>query len=187
MKTPHINLTLLYMSMVLLVIPLYSCSSGKPNVQPSNLPPSGFSEADLIGTWQESGAADSDEIIILSNDHKYRQIFNNVEASYHAELEGTWEQKNSKTGCVYIYFYGMKYFYQEQELVDNGNRWASGMKKGDAEKYWDECSKDVIEMPNMVVMFVGQHPDFTKNIVLREMATQRDVVDIYFSLPSTPP
>jgi hypothetical protein len=78
----------------------------------------------------------------------------------------------------------MKYFYQDQELVDNGNRWASGTRKGEAEKYWDECSESVIEMPDMVVLFVSQHPSYPKNIILRHMATQRDVIDIIFSLSS---
>ena len=75
----------------------------------------------------------------------------------------------------------MKYFYQDLDLVNNGNRWTTGIKAGKSEKYWDECGEKIIEMPDMVILFISQHPGYPKNIILRHMATERDIVDIIFS------
>ena len=168
----------------LMNISLFSCLGKQDAIPPSVFPPRGFSENDLIGRWQEEGAADSNETLILSTDYKFHQTFDIPGINYHDEVEGTWELRKVQNGCTYIYLYGMKYFYQDPDLTNNGNRWSSGIKIGKPEKYWDECSENSIEMPEMVVLFVSQHPSYPKNIILRHMATQRDIVDIIFSLSS---
>lgn len=165
-------------------VSLSSCLGKQDTVQPSVFPPREFNESDLIGGWQEDGATDSNETLILSADHRFHQIFVFPQTNYHAESEGTWELRKSQNGCTYIYLYGMKYFYQDPDLANNGNRWPSGIKTGKPEKYWNECSESIIEMPDMVILFVSQHPSYPKNFILRHMATQRDIVDIIFSLSS---
>jgi hypothetical protein len=169
---------------MLLAVFSSSCSKRENSVSPSTFPPDGFSRTDLVGTWQENGVANSDETIIVSADNKFRQIFSSPDISYHEEVEGSWDLKNDGNGCVYVLFYGMRYFYQEPELIANGNRWTTGMRKGKQEKYWDECSESLVEMPDMVIMFVSQHPDYPRKIILRDMSTQRDVEDIFFALTS---
>jgi hypothetical protein len=184
MKTYRIKLFLLVICIALMNISLFSCLNKQDTVQPSLFPPRQFSENDLIGSWQEDGAVDSNETLILSTNHKFHQIFDFLQTNYHAESEGSWELRKVQNGCTYIYLYKMKYFYQDLGLANNGNRWPSGIKTGKPEIYWDECSENIIEMPDMVVLFVSQHPNYPKNIILRHMATQRDIVDIFFSLSS---
>jgi hypothetical protein len=106
MKTYRTNLVLLTISITLLTILLFSCSSTQDAIQPSVLPPTGFSETGLIGKWKEDGIADSSETITLSADHKYHQTFDSLETNYHVELEGSWELQKSHKGCTYIYLYG---------------------------------------------------------------------------------
>ncbi len=116
-------------------ISLLSCSGTKTFVQPSVFPPLDFSENDLIGTWQEDGVMYSNETLTLFSDYRFHQEFYFLETNYHAETRGSWEIKMAQNGCTYIYLYGMKYFYQDIDLANNGNIWTSGIKKGQALTY----------------------------------------------------
>lgn len=165
-----------------MTIGLLSCLEKQNLIKPSVFPPNEFNESDLFGTWQEDGAVDSSETLILSPNYKFHQIFDFSKINYHAESDGSWEVIKRDNGCLYLYLYGMKYYYQDLVLTNNGNYWQSGVKAGKPEKYWDECSDSIVEMPNMVILFISQHPEYPKNIILRHMATQRDIVDIFFFL-----
>jgi hypothetical protein len=183
MKTYKIKIFLMAIVITSMNMSLFSCLD-KEAIQPSIFPPRGFSENDLIGSWQANGAADSNETLTLSADHKFHQIFDFLQINYHAESEGSWELRRVQNGCTYIYLYGMKYFYQDLDFADNGNRWPPGMNMGEPVKYWDECSESDIEMPEMVVLYVSQHPSYPKNIILNHMAIQPNMVDYYFSFSS---
>ena len=171
------KLLVLVIGMFLTSIFVLSCSDTQDSVQPSVFPPFEFSKNDLIGTWQGEGEIYSDETLALYSDYKFHQEFHVLETGYHAETRGVWEIKTMQNGCTYIYLYDMKYFYQDIDLANNGNTWASGIKKGQAVTYWDECSENIIEMPNKVVLFVSQFPNYPRNIVLRHMAIQRNMTD----------
>jgi len=178
MKPQIIKLFLVIICVMIAGVFSLSCSDKNHSVQPSVFPPVEFVESNLLGTWQTDGEIYSNEVIILSSNYKFHQTFDQSDNNFHAETEGSWELHTAENGCVYVYLYGMKYFYQDKVIANSGNRW----QDGDLVKYWDECSEDSIEMPNMVILSIGQHPSYPKNMVLRHMATQRDIVDIVFAL-----
>ena len=158
---------------------LLSCTEKENSSSPSTSP---INESDLIGTWQEEGATYSDEKLVLYSNHTFHQEFRIPETGYYAETRGTWELRRVKNGCVYVFLYEMKYFYQDMDLANNGNIWTSGIKKGQAETYWDECSESIIEMPHRVILSAIQFQDTTNSIILQHMEIQRDMTDIWLSM-----
>jgi hypothetical protein len=167
--------------MICISLCLFGCANKDEKIEPSIYAPVDFKEEDLIGTWNANGSSYSTEVLSLSADHKFTQEFQSSNPKFQAISSGTWETKKSEKGCLHLFLYGMKYFYQDMERASNGNRRPSGVEKGSPIQYWDECSQHEITMPDMVVLAVMQFPDTPKNIVLQHMTTSRESTDIWFT------
>lgn len=166
-----------------MVLFLSGCSKADQKVVPSVFAPVSFKEEDIVGTWEiNAGPFLSEEFIIFSADHQFEQIFTYGDPKLQFKNLGSWEIVKSNEGCTYVLLYGMKYYYQELERANNGNRLSSGIEKGRLILYWDECSQDVITMPDMVVLSVMQFPDEPRNIILEHMSTTRDSTEMWFTL-----
>ncbi|MCP4362038.1 MAG: hypothetical protein GY796_28845 [Chloroflexi bacterium] len=133
----------------------------------STYPPATFQEADLVGTWQ--GWRDEGEMLILRADRTFKQIYDAMleTGSYHFEGEGTWWLEYRPSGCVYIHLEGMRYYHLDYSTAETGNRHSHGLVS-----FWDYCEERVIEMPDKVIMIVGSHRGFLKDIKLEHMAME---------------
>lgn len=145
--------------------------------------PSGSSELDdlavenLFGTWYEQREVNSAEKLILANDYTFKHFFT-VPGEFEHEENGTWQLIHNTNGCYYIYFKGMKYFYQDKEIAESGNRWPDGTPMG----YWDECGKRRIEMLDKTILFVSKSSSYSNGIILNHMAIDRNQPDVWLYL-----
>jgi hypothetical protein len=171
-----------FLLIICMLLCLLGCTGKGEKIEPSIYAPVDFKEEDLVGTWIANGASYGIEDLSLSANYTFKQEFRSSNPIFQAESSGTWEAKKSEKGCLYLYLYGMKYFYQDLERISNGNRRQSGVEKGSPLHYWDECSQNDITMPDMVILSVMQFPDTPKNIILQHMATSRESTNIWFTL-----
>jgi hypothetical protein len=165
----------------LMLLILAGCISPAEGV--SVFPPDTFSESDLIGTWKDFNEIYSEEHLILRSDHTFEHIFA-FDSDRQFESDGTWEVVKETNGCTYLHLEGMRYFYQSVERAENGNRSTTGVTEGTPLRYWDECSNQLIEMPDKVIMTISSFPDFPRGLVLQHMTTERNTTDISLHLVS---
>ena len=78
-----------------------------------DLPPLPYQASDLSGTWQtdfRSTTGSREDILILEDDGKYKQIFSNNETNYRYESGWQdWWVEIRESGGSYVHFTGMKY------------------------------------------------------------------------------
>jgi hypothetical protein len=83
------------------------------------LPPEGFTEMDLVGTWIGSRFQDTDTLIIRS-DGKYKQIIHLEYPTFDFESDWqTWWLEYSESGTPYLHLEGMRLCAADRELDCN--------------------------------------------------------------------
>src|SRR5689334_17020254 len=77
---------------------------GTPAARSSLMAPRTFREGDLLGRWENTFTKYSTEILILTADHRFVQMFDIKAPSRHYEGQGTWYVDPHASGCVYVHF-----------------------------------------------------------------------------------
>ena len=100
------------------------------------LPYKGFSETDILGTWQAWRPGNTDTIIIRA-DKKYKQVVKIQSPLINFESDWqTWSLVYSKTGTPYLYLENFHLCGAEPEIFD------CQVSGGGARKWLDVCSND---------------------------------------------
>jgi hypothetical protein len=157
-------ITMKYVFKVLLLALLLSACSPKES-SGCPLPPSGFSESDLVGTWDGTKETSGDSIIIINGDGRYKQIMNIKRTGFQYESEWRpWRITYSEQGLPYLHLQGLLMCaYWDQIDCGTGE---TGIEPGGPAKdiyadttYWyDFCQKKWITTSNEgVFMVFGGH------------------------------
>jgi len=141
-------------TIILLSVPfflMFACAiTQKQEENICKVPPEGFSEDDLWGTWVARRLENSDTLI-FREDGKYKQIIHieTPEINYESDWN-TWKLHQSDDEIPRLYLDGMRlcvYLFEAdcERIGTDGGVW------------WDMCSKKAIEMPTDkgVVMVLG--------------------------------
>lgn len=94
--------------MLLFVLPL--CACGSPESTGCPLPPKGFSQSDLIGTWDaiDAKGRQEDNTIIIRGDGRYKQIMNVSWEGFNYEGDWKpWRVTYSEKGLPYLHLEGL--------------------------------------------------------------------------------
>jgi hypothetical protein len=162
---------------VLLSLMLPSCSSQTPQNDASHvnwLPPLGFKDSDLIGTWKsEWSEGPSAQILVFRNDKTFSQTYILNSSGQEFDTQGTWFIVNASEGCTYIHANGMRYYYGLDSLAQNGNRNPDGTPF----LFWDGCQKKRVEMPDFVLLGIGHDSGNNSRIFLYQMSLDPDTGD----------
>ena len=137
----------------------------------------------MVGTWERSRIpGHAIETLSIKADHAFEQIYDVTASDYHYESTGRWWMEHRASGCVYIHFEGMRYYYGTVEQAEAGNR----DTRGTPIPYWDPCENRSIRMPNSVIMILGSQPSFPRGIKLVNLILDRDEGDKVLHLIPTP-
>lgn len=159
--------------MVLLVALLGACA---PKVlQECMLPPQGFGEPDLVGTWVGLDAG-RDNTITIRGDGMYRQIMYEKRTGFRYESDWkSWRITYSDKGLPYLHFKGfLMCAYWNQIDCATGSTSITPAALGDTkdpfvgEYYWyDGCQKKWVDTPGEAVFTVrGTMSPFPRQITL---------------------
>lgn len=96
-----------------------------PETQVAFRPPPAFREVNLIGHWQNTNTIHQVETLIVTADHQFVHVFD-VKDGHPKQDQGTWHLEQRASGCVYLHFEGMRYFYSGDVFALYGNRFESG-------------------------------------------------------------
>lgn len=148
---------------------LAACSSNQPAGCP--LPPKGFSEADLIGSWK-SIEARGDTIITIREDGRYKQTVYVERTGFNHETDWLpWRVTYSEQGLPYLHLEGYlicAYWYQLE--CGTASAGIEPLPLGDTkdpfadEAYWfDFCQEKWVRTPGEgVFMVFGVPAQFTQ-------------------------
>lgn len=154
--------------LILIPIITYSCgSTSKDEDYRCPPPPEGFSEMDLVGTWEaisyvvpeDSDTIKSDTIIIRA-DGKYKQIIHMVAPVLNYESEWQrWWLEYSEIGVVYLHLEGMNLCAAEPGLSScaNVSRESGG--------WIDFCRNETTFFNNEGVLIVPGSSDISGNSI----------------------
>jgi hypothetical protein len=150
---------------LLIALLLSACGSKESSGCP--LPPKGFSESDLVGTWH---AIDSlkDSILIIREDGRYKQTMYVKRTGFEYESDWQpWRITYSDKGLPYLhlegllmcaYWYGMECTQKVVPTVGVGD---TRDPFGDAAYWYDGCQKKWVDTPGEGVFKVfGVPPRF---------------------------
>jgi hypothetical protein len=135
------------------------------------MPPPTFSEIDLLGRWQNTFTQYHTEILILTPDHQFTQIFDTGQPARHYEGTGKWRVEQRASGCVYLHLEGMRYFYGAEAFEKFGNRFTP---HGEPYAFWERCEAQHIPMPDKLILTVDSFPNTPRGIGLLLPATSSD-------------
>jgi hypothetical protein len=124
--------------------------SGRYTREECGLPPKGFSDADLIGTWRKTSLGDVDTLIIRG-DGLYQQIIHleNPKRDYQSEWQ-PWRLGFSQSGVAYVHMQGLR--------ICAFNRGYSCDWVNDGERPWtDYCQDDNIYPPPGEIVLTVLH------------------------------
>ena len=131
------------------------------------LPPQGFSESDLVGTWG-GGIEDAwDSQIIIRNDGLYKQMINIERTGF--KYDGDWQRWRvtySEQGMPYLHLEGFSMCaYWEQVNCNTGQTGIEPLAPGDTKdpysdlNYWyDGCQKRWVNTPGEEMFMVWGVP-----------------------------
>jgi hypothetical protein len=136
---------------LLVVLPLLS-ACGVLSAGDSNpcLPPPGFEEADLVGTWTSvENLENRSDTLILREDGFFKQIINIEEPEFHFESDWLpWRVEYAENGVVYVHLTGMRLYAFAPHLI------GQEVVGGDGGTFLDFCQGAVL-MPDGKEVFPG--------------------------------
>jgi len=136
---------------------------GTPSARTHLMAPLSFREVDLIGRWEKTFTKYDTEVLIITADHRFVQMYDIKNPAHHYEGQGTWHVDPHASGCVYVHFVGMRYFYGAEALELYGNRLSPG---GSSYQFWERCETQWIPMPDKVILTVSDSPNFPRGMSL---------------------
>ena len=136
-------------------------------------PPATSTEADLIGTWESVSKSNQRETLSIHTDHTFTQSYTIDPQKTPTEVHGTWQLEYRASGCVYVHFEKMRYIYQTEDTIINGNRETNG----DLIEFREFCEGTRITMPDKVTLSVGRNSDAPRGIQLRFPCAAADCLD----------
>lgn len=139
-------------SALLMVLLLTACNSKALSGCP--LPPQGFSESDLIGTWSGDIETASDSTIVIGGDGRYKQIINIERTGFQYESDWqAWQVTYSEEGLAYLHLEGllMCAYWDQIDCSTGGTGFEPvGPGKdpfGDTTSWYDYCHKEWVDTP----------------------------------------
>ena len=142
-----------------------ACNSKESSRCP--LPPQGFSESDLVGTWGGDIEHAWDSLIVIQGDGRYKQIINIKRTGFQYESDWRpWRVTYSEQGLPYLHLEGLlmcAYWWQID--CSTGQTGIEPLTPGDTKDpfgdatYWrDVCQEKWVNMPGEGVFMVwGGH------------------------------
>ena len=130
--------------------------------------PTSFREADLLGRWESTFTKYAKEVLVLTADHRFIQMYDIPATGRHYEGQGTWHVDPHASGCVYVHFDGMRYFYGAEAFELYGNRLSP---RDRPYSFWERCETQWISMPDKVILTVSDSPNFPRGMTLLFPAT----------------
>ena len=169
----------LALSMLLLLV---ACNSKESSGCP--LPPEGFSESDLVGTWSGGIETAWDSTIVIRGDGRYRQIINIKRTGFQYESDWQpWRVTYSEEGLAYLHLQGLlmcAYWYQIDCSTGETGIEPTGPGKdpfGDATSWHDYCHKKWVDTPGEgVFMVFGNRKHLPRGIELVPFTKSPDSV-----------
>ncbi len=151
-------MTMKYSFIALLMILLLSaCNSEETRGCP--LPPQGFSESDLIGTWSAIGSR-GDNAIIIRAGSRYKQIMNVTRTGFKYESDWLpWRMTYSEQGLPYLHLEGllMCAYWDQMDCTGKTGIEPSGPGKdpfADVTYWYDGCQEEWVDTPGEGVFMV---------------------------------
>ncbi len=141
---------------------------GTPAARTHLMAPITFREVDLLGRWEKTFTKYSTEVLILTADHRFVQVYDIPKTSRHYEGHGTWYVDSHASGCVYVHFVGMRYFYGAEAFELYGNRLSP---RDSPYPFWERCERQRITMPDKVILTVSDTPQLPRGMSLLFPAT----------------
>ncbi len=147
--------------MVLLLILLFgACRSEEPDECP--LPPQGFSESDLVGTWGGTIETAWDSTIVIRGDGRYQQIINIQRTGFKYESDWQpWRITYSEKGPPYLHLQGLLMCAYWEQMDCTGKTGIEPITPGDTKDpfasatYWyDYCQEKWVDTPGEGVFMV---------------------------------
>jgi hypothetical protein len=125
--------------------------------------PTTFRESDLLGRWEKTFTKYDTEVLILTADHRFVQMYDLAAPARHYVGHGTWHVDPHASGCVYVHFVGLRYFYGAEAFELYGNRLSP---RDSPYPFWERCEQQRIPMPDKVILTVSDSPNFPRGISL---------------------
>ncbi len=131
------------------------------------LPPQGFSESDLVGTWGGGIEDAGDSQVIIRSDGQYKQIINIERTGFKYDSDWrTWRVIYSEQGMPYLHLEGfLMCAYWEQVNCNTGQTGIEPFAPGDTKDpysnltYWyDGCQEEWVNTPGEGVFMVWGVP-----------------------------
>ncbi len=157
---PRTKLVLLTIAILLSVL-LSACLWEEP--RGCTHPPKGFSESDLIGTWEGDVESPRDSTIIIRADGQYKQVMHIKRTGFDYESDWKpWRVTYSADGLPYLHLQGMLMCaYWSTMDCSTGQTGLTPLHIGDTkdpftgEYYWyDGCQEDWVNTPGEAVFMV---------------------------------
>jgi hypothetical protein len=136
---------------------------GTPATRTHLMAPTTFHEVDLLGRWEKTFTKYDTEVLILTADHRFVQMYDLAAPTRHYVGQGTWYVDSHASGCVYVHFVGMRYFYGAEAFELYGNRFSP---HDSPYQFWERCETQWITMPDKVILTVSDRPNFPRGIGL---------------------
>lgn len=143
---------------------LFLLSCGQPGGGRSwAYPPPAFQQHDLVGMWGYTNTLyDYTETLIVQQDGRFIHTVLFAKPAQHYVDQGTWKLDMQANGCTYLQLQGMRYFHETRETADRGNRDPDGQLI----RFEEPCTMQSLEMPNRVILTVGNSPVSPQHIEL---------------------
>jgi hypothetical protein len=164
---------------VVLGLGVIACGLVQPSVAPTPArstlkPPPTFHERDLFGRWEWQSVFGSTEVLTLTADGQFVQVYEEGDPAKRYETSGTWWVDLRPSGCVWVHLDGMRYFHGGRVLAEQGNRLPpDGMLLSFVEK----CEGQTITMPDKVILSVTDRPQLPRGIGLLFPKSGRENTD----------
>lgn len=150
----------IHLFLIALVSLLLACAAEKPSGCP--VPPKGFSQTDLVGTWSSTKAGE-DSRIIIQGDGLYKQIMRVDRTGFNYEGDWKpWRITYSEKGLPYLHLEGLLMCaYWSAMDCSTGQTGLTPLHIGDTkdpftgEYYWyDDCERHWVNTPGEGVFMV---------------------------------
>jgi hypothetical protein len=143
--------------LLLLAFFFTSCSNLNQNKSSDScpLPPSSFTEKDLIGTWK-SGIPERNDTLIIKEDGTYKQIIHVETPVFDYESDWLrWSMSVSDKGIPYLHLEGMRLcvYWEGIDCQITG---------GGQDRWYDFCKKEWVQIPGEGVLLVLGPPKDVK-------------------------
>jgi hypothetical protein len=167
---------------LLMILLLAACNSKESSGCP--VPPKGFSESDLVGTWGGGIETAWDSAIIIRGDGRYKQIINIKRTGFQYESDWQpWRLTYSEQGLPYLHLEGLLMCAYWDQLDCRGETGVEPVSPGDTKdiyadaSYWyDYCQEKWVDTPGEGMFMVFGYKRLPRGIALVPLTKSADGV-----------